>query len=50
MATQKLLVCMQESNKKLNMHTEFLSIRLKYSDKNSFAKDLVLEWSSLTNK
>jgi hypothetical protein len=38
---------MKEKNSKDKCNTEFLSLRLKDSEKNPFAKDLVLEWAVL---
>lgn len=45
--TLRLLYCMEESNQLNNMRTEFISMRLKYSEKNPFSKDLVFEWAAL---
>lgn len=48
LATQKLMYCMKETNEKQKMRTEFFNLRLKYSEKNLFGKDLVLEWYAIS--
>lgn len=43
-AVQQLLVCMEETNQKHSVHTEYFRLRLKDSEKSPFGKDLLLEW------
>lgn len=43
----KLLYFMENHNEKYNVTTQYLRIRLTDSEKNQFAKDLILEWSTI---
>ncbi len=45
--TLRLLFYMKETNDLNQASTEFLSLRLKDSEKNPFAKDLVIEWCAI---
>ena len=42
-----LMYFMEEKNREDRTFTEFFQLRLKDSEKNQFAKDLVLEWAVL---
>jgi hypothetical protein len=45
-----LMNFMKDKNDSDKTHTEFFMMRLKYSEKNPFAKDLVLEWAVMSNE
>lgn len=45
----RLLYFMEDHNEKYNVTTQYLRIKLTDSEKNPFAKDLILEWATYEN-
>jgi hypothetical protein len=43
-----LFHCMKETNEKHNVRTEYFRLKLTDSEKNPFAKDLILEWATIS--